>query len=377
MSKSILFISILTGLTLGVPALGQEASMTAANPVKTAWTDPEIGALGQALSGSWKSAEPARLTGSANETVSVFLNVAPVQFSGVPNALYVELAREGQLNRPYRQAIWRLYRSEGKIQLQTLEFRRARGAAMQLAGLWAAPEAFPMTLTTDDVVATLNLVVDGKGGAWTGATAHAYPTFVGSASSMTSQMSLDQDALTVTDTGFNADGKTQWGGTPTRFVKHDPGVNVIRHNGGVTVVEYPSQVSGEAAAAGNMVSVHYIGFLEDGKTFDSSYERGTPFAYQYDRKLIDGWNLAMADAKRGQIRKLFIPSAMAYKEQGNPPLIPRNANLIFEVQVLDVVAPAPQASDMDQQAQIEAKKKMQAELDAKMQKAGETKEEPK
>jgi len=367
MSTRTVLLSLVAGLGLSGSAMAQDAPKTlSANPiVRTAWTDPEIGALGDALSGSWKTAQPMRIYTTANESVAVTMHVAPVAYSGVPNALYVELCREGQLNRPYRQAIWRLYRLEGKIQLQTLEFRRPRGAAMQLAGMWAAPESFPVMLTNDDLVATINLVMEGKDGNWSGATAHPFPTFVGAAAMMTSQMTLGPDGLRVTDTGTNADGSVAWGGTPNTFVRTDPGVSVIRHQGGVTVVEYPSQVSGDVAANGDTVSVHYIGYLEDGKVFDSSYERGVPFAYKYDRKLIDGWTAAMADARRGMQRRLLIPAAMAYKEQGNPPLIPRNANLIFDVQVLDVSAPAQTAPTMDEAAQIEAKKKMQAELEAK------------
>lgn len=367
MSKRIVLLSLLAGLGLAGVAVAQDAPKTlSANPiVRTAWTDPEIGALGDALTGSWKTAAPMRLYGAANESTTVTMHVAPVAFGTVRNAMYVELSREGQLNRPYRQAIWRLYRANGKIQLQTLEFRRPRGAAMQLAGMWAAPEAFPAALTTDDLVATLNLAIDGKDGSWSGATPHPFPTFVGFASTMTSQMTLNADGLTITDTGTDADGKVAWGGTPTTFVRTDSGVSVIRHPGGVAVIEYPSQTSGDAASGSDTVSVHYIGYLEDGKIFDSSYERGVPFTYRHDRKLIDGWTLAMADAKRGQIRRLHIPSALAYKEQGNPPLIPRNANLIFDVQVLEVAATPEAAPTMDEAAQLEAKKKMQAELEAK------------
>ncbi len=95
--------------------------------------------------------------------------------------------------------------------------------------------------------------------------------------------------------------------------------------------------SGPEAKAGDTVEVHYTGTLEDGSKFDSSVDRGTPFSFPLGAGMvIKGWDQGVAGMKVGEKVKLTIPSELGYGAGGYPPVIPANATLIFEVELLSI-----------------------------------------
>lgn len=104
------------------------------------------------------------------------------------------------------------------------------------------------------------------------------------------------------------------------------------------IIETLVQGSGETTAkSGDNASVHYTGWLENGKKFDSSIDRGTPFSFVLGiGNVIKGWDLGVLGMKVGEKRKLTIPSEMAYGSGGVKNVIPSNATLIFEVELLDI-----------------------------------------
>lgn len=94
---------------------------------------------------------------------------------------------------------------------------------------------------------------------------------------------------------------------------------------------------GAVAEAGQSVTVHYTGWLEDGSVFDSSVERGQPFPFSLGTGgVIAGWDEGVAGMKVGGKRQLVIPSDLGYGDQGSPGAIPPGATLIFEVELLSV-----------------------------------------
>ncbi|MEW5769544.1 MAG: FKBP-type peptidyl-prolyl cis-trans isomerase [Pseudomonadota bacterium] len=94
---------------------------------------------------------------------------------------------------------------------------------------------------------------------------------------------------------------------------------------------------GAEAAKGNRVSVHYTGWLTDGSKFDSSVDRNDPFDFPLGRgHVIPGWDEGVAGMKVGGKRKLTIPPHLGYGQYGAGGVIPPNATLVFEVELLAV-----------------------------------------
>lgn len=95
--------------------------------------------------------------------------------------------------------------------------------------------------------------------------------------------------------------------------------------------------AGAAPKAGNVVQVHYTGWLTDGTKFDSSVDRGQPFQFALGAgQVIPGWDQGVAGMKVGGSRRLIIPPAMGYGSRGAGGVIPPNATLVFDVELLGV-----------------------------------------
>lgn len=93
--------------------------------------------------------------------------------------------------------------------------------------------------------------------------------------------------------------------------------------------------TGGSPARGNRVKVHYTGRLTDGKKFDSSVDRGQPFEFVIGvGQVIKGWDEGVATMKVGGKRTLHVPGDLAYGPRGYPGLIPPNAELVFDVELL-------------------------------------------
>lgn len=111
---------------------------------------------------------------------------------------------------------------------------------------------------------------------------------------------------------------------------------VIKTDSGLQYVDL-KEGTGERARAGDTVEVHYTGWLKDGTKFDSSKDRGEPFSFRLgSRQVIKGWDEGVAGMRVGGKRKLIIPPELGYGARGAGRVIPPNAELTFEVELLRI-----------------------------------------
>jgi FKBP-type peptidyl-prolyl cis-trans isomerase len=103
-------------------------------------------------------------------------------------------------------------------------------------------------------------------------------------------------------------------------------------------LKYVDQKVGDGmeAKTGDTVVVHYTGWLKDGKKFDSSLDRKEPFEFKIGGRVIKGWNEGVPGMKVGGKRKLIIPPELAYGKEGAGDDIPPDAELTFEVELLEI-----------------------------------------
>ena len=112
--------------------------------------------------------------------------------------------------------------------------------------------------------------------------------------------------------------------------------NVITTDSGLQYIVL-EKGNGVQPKSGQQVSAHYTGMLMDGKKFDSSYDRNEPIVFHVGvGEMIPGFDEGVSTMKVGEKRRLFIPSKLAYGEAGIPGVIPPNATLVFDVELVTV-----------------------------------------
>lgn len=125
-------------------------------------------------------------------------------------------------------------------------------------------------------------------------------------------------------------------GASINVSEKDSHMNEVVTSSGLTYID---QIvgDGDLAVAGKTATVHYTGWLENGKKFDSSVDRGRPFSFPLGAgRVIKGWDEGVAGMKVGGKRKLTIPPSLGYGAGGAGGVIPPNATLIFDVELLEV-----------------------------------------
>lgn len=307
------------------------------------WTDPEFERIGTMLAGSWKSVEDIATVGGGEGEAGVVLNIAPVGISGLPNAMYAEVCRADNLRVPYRQTVLVLQRVNARARLVTFEFRRAGGRLPSANAAWAEPYTFPELRLVDDLLGTLAVELTPQDGGYSGRSPHPYPTSQLGAADMTTDMEIRENDLRIADRGFAPDGSQAWGppsGEFTQFVRWEPGFVAVKFPVGLVSITYPGEHTGETAKTGERVTVNYIGYLEDGETFDATYERGSTFSYLVGQPLIPGWNMLNQDLRKGMFRRIFVPARFGFAERGMGRTVPPHAVVIYDIEVLNV-EPAP------------------------------------
>ncbi len=115
------------------------------------------------------------------------------------------------------------------------------------------------------------------------------------------------------------------------------GKDTLKTASGLKYIIVKENKGGEKAEAGTIVEFHYSGYLSDGKLFDSSVEREKPLSVKAGQQpLLPGWDEGILLMRAGEKFKLIIPPALALGEKGHPPIIPPNAELTMDIEVLSV-----------------------------------------
>jgi FKBP-type peptidyl-prolyl cis-trans isomerase len=144
-----------------------------------------------------------------------------------------------------------------------------------------------------------------------------------SVKTLTTNQSTNVDINTITTNNNNMDQNTQNAG------------NAANTNG--LIIRDSVLGTGAEAKVGNLVSVQYTGKLADGKVFDSSIPRGQPIEFTLGAgQVIKGWDQGILGMKVGGKRTLTIPANLGYGANGYPPVIPANATLYFDVELVSV-----------------------------------------
>ncbi|TIC83144.1 FKBP-type peptidyl-prolyl cis-trans isomerase [Crenobacter intestini] len=95
---------------------------------------------------------------------------------------------------------------------------------------------------------------------------------------------------------------------------------------------------GKAAVKGALITAHYTGYLADGTRFESSHDKGRPFQCVIGTgRVIKGWDIGLMGMKEGGQRRLFVPAALAYGERAIGDRIPANSDLVFEIELIEVL----------------------------------------
>lgn len=123
----------------------------------------------------------------------------------------------------------------------------------------------------------------------------------------------------------------------TNFMtEENPSLNVVTTPSGLKYVDLV-EGTGATPQTGQTVIVHYTGTLEDGRKFDSSRDRNQPFSFPIGAgRVIKGWDEGLSTMKVGGQRQLIIPPELGYGARGAGGVIPPNATLMFDVELLDI-----------------------------------------
>jgi FKBP-type peptidyl-prolyl cis-trans isomerase len=315
-------------------------------PARTAsvakWTDADLEKAGQMIAGTWKTTKDVPL-GDGSGSTALVMSIAPVAINGVENAMFSEIARADSVHAPFRTAIYQLYKHQGKIRLRTYELHRGQDgtdmAVKALAGMSFIPQWFPSDLNRDWLVGTLDLELTVDSNGIKGKTPYPYPTAVGGAVEMTSELTITKDSATTQDRGFDANGKVVWGdkeGAATWARSATPAATVRTLEEGLIVIEY-SKGDGLKIDSTERIAANYTGWVGKNMKFVDSSRNKQPLVFNQGQ-MIRGWTNALKGYAKGANLRLFIPPAMAWGERGRSPMVPPNADVIFEVEVVNVEA---------------------------------------
>lgn len=286
-----------------------------------------------------------RLTAGTYTDGKRVITLSPVSIAGAPGALFCEIFLTGRESQPEAHVIMQFVKRRGTTYLRMYRFPGGGTIAPGLAGV---PEAFPEVEGSRlDLLTDVPVESDSTSNPTTfvARTKDPIATNTGGALEMTTQMKVDRDGLMIYEVGFDAEGKEIWAfpvGDRVVFKRdHSPSTLEKRPSGLCIIdVKPAADEAAKTGRPGDTFVVHYTGWLPNGQVFDTSKQEGrTPFEVTIPGGVIQGWNEGLQGMKVGSTRRLIIPPTLAYGPRGAGGVIPPNAWLVFDIELLDVKRP--------------------------------------
>lgn len=336
------------------------AAINAANPAKPVErptpsvksTDPDVQAFVKLLTGSFTSAP-------AGETPALSLSsvVITVDGAGLDNAVYFEIARADSAWAPFQQGVWQVWKKNGNLVVRQYDFTGVPATfKAAMVGLWAAPDMFPVLKSTQ-LVPVADVALTSAGGNYSGT--GAGPTLIDNAFEFSTSWIVTPESLSFTDRGTDASGKQVWGPPPgaagPTFKRGTAAAKAERRTGGVVVIDFvpPSTTERKLEDWSDGAGV-VVGYTDGGAEFYNSntpnQRTGTVEPYRWTASPqagVQGWNVGMAGVTQGTIRRIYVPTSLAFGPRGNRN-VPPNADLIFATQTQWVGEPKPPAPAANQ-----------------------------
>lgn len=260
---------------------------------------------------------------------------------GAPRMLLgeISMAEDGRVEA---HVLAQFIRRRGEPYLRMMRFPAGQAIA---PGLWAksdlAPDFSPNQL---DILADLSLQLDSRvaPSRFRGTTDTPIPTYTGDAIELKSEIAADSEQLFIFETGFTEGGDIVWtfpeAGRSRSFKRVEEPTQIDRRDNDLIVVTLkPGEEDAYVGQPGDQYEIHYTGYLTNGQVFDSSRRPGRSALKQaIPGQLNQGWNLGIPGSKVGELRRLIIPPSLGYGARGYPGVIPPDAWLVFDVEIVDI-----------------------------------------
>lgn len=310
-------------------------------------TDPDVQALVKLLTGTFTSVQ-------AGDTPALSLStcVITIDGPGVDNAVYFEVARADSAWAPFRQGVWQVWKKNGNLTVRQYDFTGVPTTfKAAIVGMWSAPDMFPI-LKSSQLAPIADIPLTLAGGNYAGS--GTGPSLLDGAFEFSTSWIVTPESLAFTDRGIDATGKQVWGPAqgaagPT-FKRSSPVTKTERRAGGVVVIDFvpPSASERKLEDYGDGAGV-VVGYTDTGTEFFTSNTPNPrtntiePYRWTASPQAgVAGWNTGMAGVTAGTIRRMYVPTAVAFGARGNRN-VPANADLIFSTQTQWVGEPKPPA----------------------------------
>ncbi len=300
--------------------------------------DAEIKRVVETIGGSWK-------TQAVGGTPALLLNLARVDIRGVDNALYFEIVRADTPHVPFRQGLFIFWKKEGYLRLRVLDLA-SKTLADSVVGLWTRPSLFP-ELATDQLIPNLDVQLKPQGDGWVSEASGRVPTTKIGAWELETSVGFSAKAISFNDRGLDMAGNQVFGtpdGKPLVFSPCEPNIKAREMEGGLIVIDLvPPAPDLPKAEDNTLMAIHYSGWLTDGTCFGTSRGKEAQ-QVQLPANFIAGFNMGLPGIAKGSVRRLWIPSGLAFGPLGNAGFkIPPDSPIIFEVECrfLEKLPPPP------------------------------------